>query len=114
MLARVLQVDPRHTPGCGVAIGDHVFVASHAVISGNCTVGAYSYIGANATIHDGVTIAPRCVIGTGAVVARDTDEGDVLAVPNALLFPNRGSAPASRGSPGRESIEADDDRPSDR
>ena len=75
--------------GHDVTIGDHVFVASHAVISANCRIGAYSFIGVNATIHDGVTVAPRCVIGTGAVVVRDTDDGDVFGVPNARLFPRR-------------------------
>ncbi|MDX6719823.1 MAG: hypothetical protein QOJ63_2077 [Solirubrobacteraceae bacterium] len=75
--------------GHDVTIGDHVFVASHAVISGNVTVGDYSFIGVNATIRDGITIGPRCVVGAGAVVMRDTDEGDVLAVPNTRLFPKR-------------------------
>ena len=75
--------------GHDVTIADHVFIASHAVVSGNCTIGAYSFIGVNATIRDGVTIAPRCVIGAGAVVMRDTNEGDVYAVPNTRLFPKR-------------------------
>jgi sugar O-acyltransferase (sialic acid O-acetyltransferase NeuD family) len=75
--------------GHDVTIGDHVFVASHAVISGNCTIGAYSFIGVNATIHEGVTIAPRCVIADGAVVMRDTDEEDVVAVSSARPFTNR-------------------------
>jgi sugar O-acyltransferase (sialic acid O-acetyltransferase NeuD family) len=75
--------------GHDVTIGDHVFVASHAAISGNCTIGAYSFVGVNATIREGVTIAPRCVIGDGAVVTRDTDEGDIVAVSNTRLFPTR-------------------------
>lgn len=75
--------------GHDVTIADHVFIASHAVVSGNCTIGAYSFIGVNATLRDGITIAPRCVIGAGAVVMRDTAEGDVLAVPNTRLFPKK-------------------------
>jgi sugar O-acyltransferase (sialic acid O-acetyltransferase NeuD family) len=59
-------------------IGDHCFIASHAVISGNCTIGDSCFIGVNATLRDGVTVAPRCVIGAGAIVLRDTAEGDVL------------------------------------
>ena len=34
----------------------------------------------NATVRDGVTIAPHCVIGAGALVMRDTEEGGVYAV----------------------------------
>jgi sugar O-acyltransferase (sialic acid O-acetyltransferase NeuD family) len=75
--------------GHDVTIADHVFIASHAVVSGNCTIGEYSFIGVNSTIRDGVTIAPRCVIGAGAVIMRDTAEGDVFAVPNTRLFPKR-------------------------
>jgi sugar O-acyltransferase (sialic acid O-acetyltransferase NeuD family) len=66
--------------GHHTTIGDHVFVASHAVISGNCVVGESSFIGVNATLRDGVNVAPDCVIGAGAMVMRDTDRGDVLAV----------------------------------
>ena len=51
------------------------------MISGNCTIGDYCFIGVNATFRDGITIAPRCIIGAGAVIMRDTDEGDVFAVP---------------------------------
>jgi sugar O-acyltransferase (sialic acid O-acetyltransferase NeuD family) len=66
--------------GHDTTIGDHCFIASHAVISGNCTIGDSCFIGVNATFRDGVTVAPRCVIGAGAVVLRDTAEGDVLSV----------------------------------
>jgi sugar O-acyltransferase (sialic acid O-acetyltransferase NeuD family) len=75
--------------GHDVTIGNHVFIASHAVISGNCTIGDYCFIGVNATFRDGITIAPRCVIGAGAVVMRDTQEGDVLAVRATPVFPKR-------------------------
>lgn len=75
--------------GHDVTIADHVFIASHAVISGNCTIGEYCFIGVNATLRDGITIAPRCVIGAGAVVMRDTQEGDVLAVRSTPTLPTR-------------------------
>ena len=41
-------------------IEDHCFIASHAVISGNVTIGEpYCFVGVNATFRDGVTVAPR-------------------------------------------------------
>lgn len=61
-------------------IEDHCFVASHAVVSGNCRIGHHSFVGVNATFRDGITVAPRCVIGAGALIMRDTQEGDVYAV----------------------------------
>jgi sugar O-acyltransferase (sialic acid O-acetyltransferase NeuD family) len=60
-------------------IEDHCFIASHAVISGNCRIGHHSFVGVNATFRDGVTVAPRCVIGAAAVVMKDTEDGAVLS-----------------------------------
>jgi sugar O-acyltransferase (sialic acid O-acetyltransferase NeuD family) len=65
--------------GHDTTIDDHCFIASHVVISGNCRIGHHTFIGVNATFRDGVTVAPRCVIGAAAVVMRDTEEGAVLA-----------------------------------
>ena len=65
--------------GHDVTIGDHCFIASHAVISGNTTIGDSCFVGVNATFRDGINVAPRCVIGAGALVMKDTSEGDVLA-----------------------------------
>jgi sugar O-acyltransferase (sialic acid O-acetyltransferase NeuD family) len=60
-------------------IDDHCFIASHAVISGNCKIGHHSFVGVNATFRDGVTVAPRCVIGAGALIMKDTEEGGVYS-----------------------------------
>lgn len=68
-------------------IGNHCFIASHAVVSGNATIGDHCFIGVNATIRDGVTVAPECVIGAAAVVMKDTERGQVLAVPGTKPFP---------------------------
>jgi sugar O-acyltransferase (sialic acid O-acetyltransferase NeuD family) len=72
--------------GHDTMIGNHCFIASHAVISGNVTIGDYCFVGVNATFRDAVTVAPRCVIGAGAVVMRDTEEGDVLATRHTEPF----------------------------
>jgi sugar O-acyltransferase (sialic acid O-acetyltransferase NeuD family) len=62
-------------------IEDHCFIASHVVISGNVTIGAETFVGVNATFRDGITVAPRSVIGAGALIMKDTDEGGVYSVP---------------------------------
>jgi sugar O-acyltransferase (sialic acid O-acetyltransferase NeuD family) len=61
-------------------IEDHCFIASHAVISGNVTIGRSSFVGVNATFRDAITVAPRCIIGAGALVMKDTQEGEVYSV----------------------------------
>jgi len=58
-------------------IHDHCFVSSHVVISGYCDVGAYSFLGVNSCIADHVKVADNCLIGMGAVVQKDTEDGHV-------------------------------------
>ena len=64
--------------GHDARIGDHCWIGA-AIISGDVRVGDFCFIGPGATIRDGVTIAPRTVVGMGAVVKRDTAEGDVYS-----------------------------------
>lgn len=54
-------------------IDDHVFVASHVVVSGGVKIGAQSFVGVNATLRDHVTIGERCVIGAGALILEDAE-----------------------------------------
>jgi sugar O-acyltransferase (sialic acid O-acetyltransferase NeuD family) len=61
-------------------IEDHVFVSSHVVVSGHVRVGAYSFLGVNATLRNGITIAPRTLVGAGAAIMGDTIEGGVYVV----------------------------------
>jgi sugar O-acyltransferase (sialic acid O-acetyltransferase NeuD family) len=58
-------------------IDDHCFIASHVVVSGNCTIGKRCFIGVNATLRDGISIGDDCVIGAGAVILGDTEAGSV-------------------------------------
>ena len=60
-------------------IGDHCFVASHAVISGNVTIGPYCFVGVNATFRDGIKVGAECLIGAGALITKDTQPGEVYA-----------------------------------
>lgn len=58
-------------------IKDHCFITSHCVVSGYCEVGEYSFLGVNSTIANNLQIAKNCIIGAGAVIVKDTDEGQV-------------------------------------
>lgn len=68
-------------------IEDHCFVASQVVISGNVTIGASSFVGVNATFRDGVKVAPRNVIGAGALIMKDTEEGAVYSARGTEVRP---------------------------
>lgn len=77
--------------GHRTVVRDNVFVASHAVISGYCDIGENSFIGVNATFNDGVKIAADNVIGSGALVHRDTEAGKVYVGSPAKAVPDRSS-----------------------
>ncbi len=72
--------------GHDAVIGDHCFITSHVVISGHCQIGEYAFLGVNATIRDGVTVAPECVIGAGALIVKDTIAKGVYTGPAASLY----------------------------
>jgi len=61
--------------GHRTTIEDHVYISSHCVISGYCRIGEYAFLGVNSTYNDRITVAPNCIIGSGAVVIRSTEEG---------------------------------------
>lgn len=77
--------------GHRTVVRDHVFMASHAVVSGYCDIGEHSFIGVNATLNDHVTIAADNVIGAGALVTRDTQPGRVYVGSPARAVPGRSS-----------------------
>jgi maltose O-acetyltransferase len=80
-----------------IELGDHVVLAvgvvltaaSHAIggperratgtFSAPIRVGRGSWLGARAVVLPGVTIAPGCVVGAGAVVTKDTEPNAVYA-----------------------------------
>lgn len=70
-------------------IDDHCFFTSHVVLSGNCHVGEECFLGVNATIRDSTRIAPRTLVGAGAVIMRDTVEAGVYLPQRAQLFDKR-------------------------
>lgn len=63
--------------GHRVTIEDHVYISSHCVISGYTKIGAYSFLGVNSTFNERLSIAPDTLVGSGAVVIRNTEKGNV-------------------------------------
>jgi sugar O-acyltransferase (sialic acid O-acetyltransferase NeuD family) len=70
-------------------IEDHCFVSSHVVISGHVRIGAYCFLGVNATLRNGVTLAPRTLVGAGALVMKNTREGEVYVPERTAVFPKK-------------------------
>lgn len=64
--------------GHGSTIDDHVFIASHVVISGLCEIGRYSFLGVNAAMAENTVIAEDNFIAMGAAVTRSTQADQVL------------------------------------
>jgi sugar O-acyltransferase (sialic acid O-acetyltransferase NeuD family) len=64
-------------------IGNNVFFSSHVVLSGFCEVGDNCFLGVNATVGNNVRIARDCWIGPGAVLAKDTKEGEIYRAPES-------------------------------
>lgn len=58
-------------------IEDDVFMASHIVVSGFCTIGARSFVGVNASFADQIEIAADNFIAMGAVVTASTEPDGV-------------------------------------
>lgn len=77
--------------GHRTVIRDHVFVASHAVISGYCDIGENCFLGVNSTFNDNVKIAESCIIGSGALVVKDTERERVYVGSPAKPLPNKSS-----------------------
>jgi sugar O-acyltransferase (sialic acid O-acetyltransferase NeuD family) len=81
--------------GHRTVIRDNVFIASHAVISGYCEIGGSSFVGVNTTFNDRVKVAQDCVIGSGALVVRDTEPGRVYVGSPARALADRSSLDVS-------------------
>lgn len=73
-------------------IRDHVFIASHVVVSGGVDVGEQCFIGVNATLRDHIKVGERCVLGAGTLLLADA-EPDGLYIGSAT---ERSAVPSSR------------------
>ncbi len=80
-------------------IGDHVFITSHVVVSGRCHIGNNCFLGVNSTLHDHVTLAPRTVVGAGAVIAKDTEPDSVYKPAPTVKQERKGSQLKYFGAP---------------
>ncbi len=59
-------------------VEDNVFIASHAVISGKCRIGANSFLGVNCCLHDGVEVGEKSVVGAGTIITESCEPRSVF------------------------------------
>lgn len=63
-------------------IGNHVHIATGAILCGGVTVGECAFVGAGAVVKQGIRIGERAIVGCGAVVVKDVpDDTKVIGVP---------------------------------
>ena len=68
----------------GARIGHHVKICknsllSHPVVGSNVIIGQNSFLGINCSIKPDVKIGERNIIGMGAIITKDTQEGEVYS-----------------------------------
>jgi sugar O-acyltransferase (sialic acid O-acetyltransferase NeuD family) len=70
-------------------IGDNCFISSQVSVSGFCNIFENSFLGANCCMIDRIKIAKDTIVGAGAVVIRDTEEGKIYVGNPAKPLPNK-------------------------
>ena len=64
--------------GHRTVIKDHVYISSHCVISGFCQIGEYSFLGVNCTLNDNVALGADNIVGSGALILKNTEDGKLM------------------------------------
>lgn len=59
-------------------IEDNVYLSSHCVISGFCVIGANSFLGVNSTFNDYITLGKDNIVGSGALIVKNTEDGKLM------------------------------------
>jgi sugar O-acyltransferase (sialic acid O-acetyltransferase NeuD family) len=59
-------------------IEDNVSLSSHCVISGFCTIGANSFLGVNCTFNDKIKLGKDNLVGSGALIVKNTEDGKLM------------------------------------
>lgn len=59
-------------------VEDHVFISSHCVISGFCSIGSGSFIGVNSTFNDTIHLGKDNLVGSGALIVKATQPGSMM------------------------------------
>lgn len=72
--------------GHGSIIGNHTYLASQVVISGNCKIGKRCFFGVNATLKDFLTIGDDVFIAMDSSVTKDLPSDSVILAAKSSVF----------------------------
>ena len=61
-----------------VVIGEETFVIATAILCGSVTIGPRAWVAPNASVREGLVIGKDAVIGLGAVVTKDVEDGETV------------------------------------
>ncbi|HRO41248.1 MAG TPA: acetyltransferase [Flavipsychrobacter sp.] len=64
--------------GHQTVIEDNVYLSSHCVISGFCVIGSNSFLGVNCTFNDYIKLGRDNIVGSGALIVKDTEDGKLM------------------------------------
>jgi len=67
-------------------IEDHIFISSHVVVSGHCRIHSNCFVGVNATLGHQVQLAKATLVGAGAVVTKDSNEGEIIVPARSVVL----------------------------
>ncbi|MCW3076612.1 MAG: putative transferase [Bacteroidetes bacterium] len=59
-------------------IEDFVYISSHVVISGFCTIGSFSFLGVNSTFNDNISLGKDNIVGSGALIVKNSGDGKLM------------------------------------
>lgn len=83
---------------CGASIGHHNTIASHSFIAsqanfgGNINLGEQVFVGLGSVLKNGLTIAPRTLIGAGAIMVANSESDKVYVGNPARCLTNVSSS----------------------
>jgi sugar O-acyltransferase (sialic acid O-acetyltransferase NeuD family) len=73
--------------GHDVVIGDHCLLSDGVSVGGGSSIGSCSYLGMRSIIRNKVSIGNDCVIGAGALMLENAEDGSVYMGEPATLLP---------------------------
>lgn len=78
IIKRGAKIDNQCFISHNVVLGEHTFVVGETIMFGSSSTGRGVCISGNATIRNGVHIGDKAVVGMGAVVVKNVENGNVV------------------------------------
>ncbi len=77
-IRRGAKIDNSSFISHNVILGEDTFVVGETIMFGSSSAGKQAFISGNSTIRDGKHIGDRAIVGMGAVVVKDVEDGAIV------------------------------------